>query len=99
VPETNPEQRQTQFLTPEELVTHFQLDTNKHGRMGSRHKNQPNTDGARNDLAAIWRDACASESYNKGYWDKIQAIYGYTARASSDLLDERMYEDVVAHPT
>ena len=90
----------TLFLAPGEVVTHFQLKANRAlDKWETAHKNRPNTDAARKKLASIWRNACASESCDKGCWDKIlKRFYGYAARASSDLLDDRMYEDVIAHP-
>jgi hypothetical protein len=90
----------TLFLTPDEVVTHFQLKANRAlDKWEDSHKNRRNTDAARKKLASIWKKTCASNSYNKGCWDKIlKRFYGYTARASSDLLDGRMYEDVIAYP-
>ncbi len=90
----------TLFLTPDEVVTHFQLDANRalDGWEGA-HKNRPNTEAARESLAAIWDGTCASESYNRGCWDKIvKRFYACAAKASSDLLDGRMYEDMIAYP-
>lgn len=90
----------TLFLTPDEVVTHFQLKANRSlDRWEELHKTRPNTDAARNKLTLIWKRVCESKSFNKGCWDKIlKRFYGYTARASSDLLDGRMYEDVIAYP-
>jgi hypothetical protein len=92
----------TLFLTPKELVVHFQLDTNAQlSNWDERCKGKLPRDEsqARAELDSIWKAIGTGPTPGKGYWDKIlKRLYGMTGKVGSSVLDDRMYDDLIAHP-
>ncbi len=92
----------TVFLTPEELVDHFQLDANaKLSEWETKYKGKlPKEEcEAREDLELVWKALANGPAVGKGYWDKIlKRVYGLAAKVGSSILDDRMYDDLIAHP-
>lgn len=92
----------TQFLTPAEVVMYFQLDANEElNAWDKRHRNMlPNAiQDAQRDLAQVWDRITRSAACGKGSWDKVlKRVYGTATKVNSSLLDECMYDDLIAHP-
>jgi hypothetical protein len=92
----------TKFLTPTELVEHFQLDANEQlDRWDKKYKtiNAVNTRAARMDFAILWRKLLRSPHAEKGNWDKIlRRIYAAATKVDSPILEKRSLRDLVAMP-
>ena len=89
----------TLFLTPSEVVEHFQLDANEAlDRWVEKYKNRYDSK-ARKELKSLWMSIKSEPLYEKGTWDKIlKRFYAYTAKVDSSGLDNRMYKDLIRYP-
>lgn len=89
----------TLFLTPPEVVDHFQLDANEAlDKWNDNYKNRYFLE-ARKELEELWKEIKSGSLYEKGSWDKIlKRFYAYTARVGSNILDDRMYKDLIRYP-
>lgn len=89
----------TLFLTPSEVVEHFQLDANESlDRWDEKHKNRYTAE-AKRELRALWAEVKSGPAYEEGAWDKVlKRFYAYTAKVGSSVLDERMYDDLIRYP-
>lgn len=92
----------TQFLTPEEVIVHFQLDANEElNEWEQKYKGKLSRKAmqAKMDLMNIWSTITNGSSNGKGHWDKIlKRVYGFAAKVDSPILDDRMYDDLIEHP-
>ena len=92
----------TQFLTPHEVIVHFQLDANEMinewERKFKRCQEERFPEAIRS-LESLWDKISKSPSVDKGSWDKIlKRLYACAAKVNSNLLDGRMYDDLVQYP-
>lgn len=90
------------FLTPDQVVVHFQLDANRLlNEWEKKYSNKlpKQITEARRGLEVVCKRILSGTSAGRGYWDKIlKRMYGYTARVGSDILDDRMYNDLIEYP-
>jgi hypothetical protein len=64
----------SKFLTPAEVVVHFQLDANESiDNWDKQYKtiNAANARSARQDFTVLWRNLSRGRHAGKGNWDKI----------------------------
>jgi len=88
----------TQFMTPDEVVRLFHLDTNKRltewEERWKRAGRQPLGAGA--DLRKIWNDA---EHKREGHWGKVlKRFYGCVIRTGDSWLDGDAHTHLSEHP-
>jgi len=92
----------SKFLNPQEVIQYFQLDANellnkweKKYRKGLKKRFKK----ARVALKKVWNKILET-AIEEGHWDKVlKRLYGYSARCRSSLLDDRMYDDLLAYPS
>ena len=92
----------TKFLTPEEVVLHFQLDANESlNQLEERHNNfhRFSVEDARGDFEATWAAINEGESVGKGNWNKVlKRVYGIATKLDCPLLEQRALEDLIDFP-
>jgi hypothetical protein len=92
----------TFFLTPEEVVVHFQLDANESlsnwwDQLYSHRGHM--TEDLRTTLLEKWHAISQSEAAKKGTWDKIlKRFYAYATRADLDFLEQHALEHLIQFP-
>jgi len=90
----------TLFLEPTQVVEHFQLDANEAlEKWNQKYKRDITSSNARHALKKLWVKLCKGDTYEKGCWDKIlKRFYACSARSGINILDKRMYDDLVNYP-
>lgn len=92
----------TLFLTPDQVVIHFQLDANKDledWNERALHSHETTSDNMRSELEDLWHHYSTAQAANKGNWDKIlKRFYASALRVDADFLEDRALEDLVRYP-
>lgn len=92
----------TRFLTPEEVVVHFQLDANEaldnwEGR--AKKSKDLQGDGLQTELEDLWTEYSNGPTSSVGNWDKIvKRFYAMAILADSPFLESSALEHLVAFP-
>lgn len=92
----------TRFLTPSQVVDHFQLEANRlldnwSDRWG--YPARPVNPAARNELRKAWRQIQTLPSVGMGYWEKVlKRVYGLAVHVDIPDLEGRTYDDLVEYP-
>jgi hypothetical protein len=90
----------TKFLSPDEVVEHFQLDANE-----LLNKIQKKTAGekfdisdARTEFENVWSEINQSPN-RSGNWDKVlKRAYGLATKVGSTVMKQRAFDDLVEYP-
>ncbi len=92
----------TQFLSPEEVVVHFHLDTNEELDSWWEQLNKAGGKTSvlrRRRLEELWFQAIGGQAAEQGNWDKVlKRFYAYATRANCGFMEERALIDLVAYP-
>jgi hypothetical protein len=92
----------TKFLSPADVVTHFQLDANERiDDWNGKYKTvtAANIGVARQELVKLWRRISRGPHVGKGNWDKIlRRIYSAATKADSSMMEKRALRDLIAMP-
>jgi hypothetical protein len=92
----------TKFLSPEDVVVHFQLDANATISVWDKEFNtitEANFVEARKKFEEIWVKISAGDHVEQGHWDKIlKRIYGLAVRVDSDALEAQALHDLIQYP-
>ena len=92
----------TKFLSPDEVVLHFQLDANEQfNEWDARLKRQHwrLSDELVRDFIDGWQRLETQPSAEKGNWDKIlKRAYAFATRADVGILEPRALEDLIRFP-
>ena len=92
----------TNFLSPEEVVVHFQLVANTElTELERRHSNLSRFSkaNARADFEAVWARISAGDYVNVGNWNKVlKRAYGVATRVNSPILETRALDDLLEFP-
>lgn len=92
----------TLFLTPAEVVRHFQLDANEDLNDWdelARHSRDPISDGLGTQLGDLWTAHSTGPTADVGNWDKIlKRYYALAIRVDAAFLEHRAYSDLVRYP-
>lgn len=92
----------TKFLTPDDVVVHFQLEANTElNNLEKRHNNfrKFSVVKARNDFEEVWQRINFGDHVDIGNWNKIlKRVYGIATRVNSDVLEDRCLDDLSGYP-
>jgi hypothetical protein len=91
----------TKFLTPAEVILHFQLEANEElDQWEHRFRTvETNITQARNELTDTWNRISMGDHVGTGNWAKIlKRMYAAATKADSDLLEGRALQDLVDYP-
>lgn len=92
----------TKFLTPQEVVVHFQLDANRElTALERRHGNftRFSKENARAEFETLWLHVSQGGHVNVGNWNKVvKRVYGIATRLDSPVLEDRALSDLVEFP-
>jgi hypothetical protein len=92
----------TRFLTPDEVVIHFQLDANELLDAWPARIKSAGPDGLgaiRDQFDNDMQDLLSGPTAGRGNWDKIlKRMYGLAAQLESPLLEPRALDDLIAYP-
>jgi hypothetical protein len=93
----------TCFLSPDEVVVHFQLEANKLlNEWEERHKNLYSPKAlasARLGFEKLWKKISTDSAAGEGNWDKIlKRCYAAAIRVDSGVLESRAMRDLVGEP-
>jgi hypothetical protein len=94
----------TKFLTPEDLVRHFQLKANQRiGETSDAWRVTPRTiEGTalkQGQFEKLWKEIEAEGLQDYGHWDKVlKRCYALAVEADSALLEERALQDLIHYP-
>lgn len=92
----------TKFLSPVEVVQHFQLHANEQldeweQRFRRLAANDPLE--ARNELSDCWNRISAGDHVGVGYWGKVlKRAYAEATKVDSDVFEGHAMQDLVDHP-
>ncbi len=92
----------TRFLTPKEVVIHFQLDANQAltewEKKLKQNKNKPSAELIK-EFCDIWSKIKRGKHVGKGLWNKIlKRTYGYCTQLGLDLFVRRSSNDLIEYP-
>ena len=92
----------TLFLSPDEVVSHFHLETNDELQKWNDkwgYPKGPPDPLSRAHLRRIWRNALVADGVGKGHWDKVlKRFYAYAVQADFPDLEARALEDLINYP-
>ena len=92
----------TKFLTPPEVVEHFQLEANQ--EIDDWEKkfvsvNPGNITPARSELEDLWTKISRAPYCVKGYWAKVlKRVYAAATRVNSTVFEARALQDLIDNP-
>jgi hypothetical protein len=91
----------TKFLTPAEVLQHFQLDANEEIDQWEQHFRAVgpiNLAQARQELRDVWNRISVGDHVGVGNWAKIlKRMYAAATKADSDLFEARALEHLIEH--
>ena len=92
----------TKFLSTSMVVSHFLLDENEQlSNWEEKHKPRlpEGLREAREEFETMCGSILGGQNVGQGNWDKVlKRMYGIAGRVGSDVLDYRMYDDLVDYP-